>query len=73
MLGPIRQLKGFPGDSDVKNLPVNAGGAGLITVGGTGNPLQNSDLGNPMNRGAWRAASIVAKELDITWQLNNNN
>ena len=45
----------------VKNLPVSAGDLGLITgLGrspgeGTGNPLQYSCLGNPRDRGAWRA------------------
>ena len=45
----------------VKNLPANAGAMGLIPgLGrspgeGNGNPLQCSCLGNPMDRGAWRA------------------
>jgi len=49
------------GGSVVKNLPANAGDAGLILGlgrspgGGNGNPLQYSRLGNPMDRGAWRA------------------
>ena len=38
------------------------------------NSLQYSCLGNPMNRGAWRATVHgVAKESDIIEQLNNNN
>ena len=57
----------------VKNLPANAGDAGLI-LGlekfpgeGNGNPLQHSCLGNPMDRQAWWAAVHgVAKELDMT-------
>ena len=41
---------------------------------GNGNPLQNSCLGNLMDRGAWRATvHAVRKELDMTWQLNNNS
>ena len=43
----------------VKNLPANAGDAGL-TLGmgrspgeGNGNPFRYSCLGNPMDRGAW--------------------
>ena len=71
---------GFPGGSVVKNLPANAGDAGPIpgsgrsSGGGNGNPLQYSCLGNPMDRGAWRATVHgVAKELDMTEQLNNNN
>ena len=45
----------------VKNLPANAGDAGSICgLGrspgeGNGKPLQYSRLGNPMDRGAWRA------------------
>ena len=35
---------------------------------GEGNPLQYSCLGNPMNRGAWRATvNGVAKGLDTIW------
>ena len=53
---------GFAGGSVVKNPPANAGGEGSIPGsgrspgGGHGNPLQNSCLENPMDRGAWRAA-----------------
>ena len=45
----------------VKNLPASAGDPGLIPGSGgspgegNGNPLQYSCLGNPMDRGAWRA------------------
>ena len=45
----------------VKNLPANAGDAGLLpgsgrsAGGGNGNPLQYSCLGNPVDKGAWRA------------------
>ena len=54
--------QGFPGGSVVKNSPANAGHmgsiAGLGQSGGeeNGNSLQYSSLGNPMDRGAWRAA-----------------
>ena len=49
----------------VKNLPVNAvdagdtgsiPGLGRSPGGGNGNPLQDSCLENPMDRGAWWAA-----------------
>ena len=46
----------------VKNPPANAGdtrdltGSGRSLGEGNGNPLQNSCLGNPMDRGAWWAA-----------------
>ena len=52
---------GFPGGSVVKNLPANAGDAGLIPGSGrspgegNGNPLQCSCLGNLMDRGTWHA------------------
>ena len=45
----------------VKNLPANAGDAGLIPGlgrspgGGNSNPFQYSCLGNPKDRGAWWA------------------
>ena len=48
----------------VKNLPVNEGdardmssipGSGRSPGVGNGNPLQYSCLGNPIDRGAWRA------------------
>ena len=58
----------------VKSLPASAAGVGLIpglrrSPGeGTGNPLQYSHLGDPMDRGAWRATVHgVAKELDMTY------
>ena len=57
----------------VKNPPVNAGdtcsvpGSGGFPGGRNGNPLQCSYLGNPMDRGAWRATVYgVAKELAMT-------
>ena len=54
---------GFPGDSDGKASACSAGDLGLIPGlgrspgGGHGNPLQYSCLENPMDRGAWQAAS----------------
>ena len=62
----------------IKNPPANAGDVGSIPgLGrcpgeGNGNPLQYSCLGNPMNRGAWRATVHgVAKESDTTATNNN--
>ena len=55
---------GFSGDSVVKNPPVNTGTtgdsccipvSGRSPVEGNGNPLQNSCLENPMDRGSWWA------------------
>ena len=54
--------QGWPGGSEVKSPPADAGDLGLIPEwgrspgGGQGNPLQCSCLENPMDRGAWWAA-----------------
>ena len=63
---------GFPGGSEVKDMPANAGNVGLIpglrrSLGeGNGNPLQYSYLVNPMDRGAWRATVHSVTESDMT-------
>ena len=55
---------GFPGSSVIKNLPSNAGDAGVTSLipgsrrspgGGNDNLFQYSCLKNPMDRGAWQA------------------
>ena len=52
---------GFPGGSEVKNLPANAGDVGLIPGSGrspgegNGNSFQYSCLENSMDRGAGQA------------------
>ena len=63
----------------VKNLPANAGdvrdassikGSGISPGGGRDNPLQNSCLENPMDRGAWWATvHSVAKSQTRLKQL----
>ena len=56
----------------VKNIPTNAGDTGLIPGLGrspgerNGNPLKCSFLGNPMDRGAWRAMVHGVTESDMT-------
>ena len=51
----------FPGDSVVKNPPANEGDSGSIPglgrspAEGNGNPLQDSCLESPVDRGAWWA------------------
>ena len=64
---------GFPGGSVVNNLLANAGDMGSVPElgrspgGGNGNPLKYSCLGNPIDRGAWRAIIHgVAKESKAT-------
>ena len=55
---------GFPCGSVVKNLPANAGDKGLIPElvrshgEENGNPFQYSCLGNPMDRGGYRWATV---------------
>ena len=73
--GGILYLLGFPGCSMVKNLPANvgdAGDAGLMPGlgrslrGGNGNPLQNSYLKYPMDRGAWKT-TVHGVAKSWTW------
>ena len=65
-------MDGLPCGSVVKSLPASAGDVGLVPEsggspgGGNGDPLQYSSLGNPLDRGAWRATVHgVTKELDM--------
>ena len=62
--GIYLEMWGFPGDSMVKNLPAKAvdakdvgliPGSGKFPGKGNGNPLQDSFLENPVDRGAWQA------------------
>ena len=73
---------GFPRGSVVKNLPANAeaaGDAGLLSLWDDPpekeTAIHSSILpGKSRARGAWRATVHgVAKELDTTQHLNNNN
>ena len=63
---------GFHAGSVVKKPPANAGGAegsgslpgsGRSPGKGKGNPLWDSCLENPMDRGAWRATSMGSKRI----------
>ena len=75
-------MNGFPGGARVKNPPAKAGdlrdmgsaaGLGRSHGGGSGSPPHYSCLGNPMDRGAWRATVCgVAKESDTTEQLSSH-
>jgi len=60
----------------VKKSPTNAGDVGSIPGlgrspgGGNGTPLQDSCLGNPMDKGARRATVRGVAESDMTQQLS---
>ena len=55
----------------VNNPPAKAGGSGWIPGsgrspgGGNASPLQDSCLGNPMDRGAWRATVLVTGHTHV--------
>ena len=62
----------FPGDSGGRESACNAGdlgsipGSGRSPGEGNGNPLQDSCLGNPMDKGAWQATVHGIAELGTT-------
>ena len=72
----IRTLRGFLGGSEGKESTCSVGDLGLIAgLGrspgeGHGNPLQQSRLENPMDRGAWWATVHGRKESDMTKQVS---
>ena len=79
-LHPVMLFSGLPQWLGSKEPACNAGDGALILGSGrsfgegNGNVLQYSCLGNPMDRGVWWAiAHVVPKDLDMTWQLNNNS
>ena len=65
---PALVYQGLPGSSDSKESVCSAGDPGLIPGLGRspgeekGNPLQYSCLGNPMDRGAWRAIQSMGSQ-----------
>ena len=64
-------IMGFPGGSEVKNVPADAGTACLIPGsrrspgGGNGKPLQSSFLENPLDRGSWWATDQGLQKCQI--------
>ena len=72
-------IKGFLCGSAIKNQSANTKYLGLIPElgqfpgGKYGNTLQRSCMERSLDRGTWWATVIgVAKELDMTDRLNNN-
>ena len=67
---------GFPGGSMVKNSPANAGDVGSIPGSerppgdGSGKPVQDSCLGNPMDGGVWWPKVPEVAESDMTERLH---
>ena len=76
---PSRSTAGFPDGSVVKKPPANAGDASSIPeLGrspgqGNGKPLQFSCLGNPMDRGVWRATVSPWIAKYQTWLSTQTN
>ena len=71
----LSSAMGFPNGAVLKNPPANAGdtrdvgsvsGSGRSLEGGNVNPLQYCCLGNPIDRGAWRATVHGVTESDTT-------
>ena len=64
-------IRGFPVGSNGKQSTCSAGvsGWGRSPAEGNGNPPQYSCLGNPMDKGAWKATVHESAELDTTEQL----
>ena len=66
---------GFPGDSDSRESACSVGDLGLIPrLGrspgeGNGNPLHDSSLENPIDRGAWQSTVHGVTESYMTEQL----
>ena len=77
--GGAELREGLPRGRSGRESAVNTGdgslipGSGRSPGGGNGNPLQDSCLGNPMEKGAWRATvQDAAKESGTTERQNND-
>ena len=70
---PTLVFLGFPGGSDDKGSACHAGdlasvpGLGRSLGGGHGNPLQNSCLESPRDRGAWQTTVPSVLAWKIPW------
>ena len=69
----VNATQDFPGGSVVKNLPANAQDAGSVSQfrrspgEGNSNTLEYTCLGNPMDRGAWRATVFGVTKVGHDW------
>ena len=78
-LQPISLKEGFPGGSEVKNPPANAGDAGSIPGSGrcpgegNGHPFQYPFLGHPLDRGAWwtTVLGVAKSQTQLTLSLES--
>ena len=67
MVGVTRVVKNPPATAGVMRGAGSIPGSGRSLGEGNGNPLQCSCLGNPVDRGAWKATVHGGhKELDMT-------
>ena len=72
------KISAYPDGSAGKESACNAGDSSLMPEpgtspgGGNGNPLQNSCLGNPMDRGAWRAPvhRVAKSQTRLSMKMN---
>ena len=68
----IQTQQGFPGGSVVTNLPANARETGSIPRWGKSPgegivyPLQDSYLGNPMDRGDWQVHGVTRSQTRLS-------
>ena len=74
------QQRGFPGGSEVNNLPTNAGNIGSILGWGrfpgegNGNPLKYSCLENPMDIRAWQATvhGVTKSQIQLSMRAHTH-
>ena len=74
-------VRGFPGDSGVKNLPIDAGDTGGVgsipgsrrsPEGGNGSPLQYSCLEDSVDKSVLGSSPWGCKESDMTEHIHTH-